>query len=245
VLGAALWRRLERWERVLLLAALLYFLWLGYGTQVPWAYRPRTRHFHYFIVLALPVGALLVPLIARFCKRYAAVALVGLVVASHALGLAAGGRWGRNVEVARALLAHARAHPAGTFLTDVATLNEMYALNAFRMPANVVCVADERAARHLLVNAGVPRERWQLRRAEVDAALVNHERVDRPPDAPFRAFMEVAQKGRVEWRQTTAVKAVFRPVARLVGTRGFMIANAGGEVVALVGRPRNEPRAAP
>ena len=49
-------------------------------------------------------------------------------------------------------------HPSSTFITDVATMNQMYVQNGFRLPQNVVCRNGPGAERNLLVNKEPPNQ---------------------------------------------------------------------------------------
>ncbi len=238
-LGAAAWRRLAVHQRALLLTLAADWLWLGYGTQVPWAYRPRSHTFHYFIVFALPIGALLVPAAHRLLGRRRALAVAALAVATHLACLAAGGRWGRNVEVSQALLGYAAAHPGERFVTDAATWDEMTALGGFRPPPNVVPVPAPAVLAGLLVDRGRPAAAWWRPPAlRIDALLVNHERRERPPDPAFVAFAARVRRGPTLWRRPPRLKPALAPLVPLLGRHEVMLLDAGGEVVALPDRPR-------
>lgn len=240
--AVAWWHRLERWQRALLLTAGLYFLWLGYGTQVPWAYRPRSRAFHYYIVLALPIGAVLGPALSRHLRPRAARAAVATIVTIHLAGLAVGGRWGSNVDVSRALLAYATANPQQTLLADAHTLEEMVALNGFEKPANVVGLAGDHVYRGVLPSR-LPcwRRSGPWPETAVDAVLINHERRVALKDRAFREFLAEAERGEILWRLGPRLKPFLRPVASVIGVREWMVLYDGAEVVELPTRPLNVP----
>jgi len=249
-LGALWWRRLDSTRRVLLGTAFLLWLWLGYGSQVPWAYRPRTRSFHYYLPLVMPVAVLLPGLLAEAVRsrgRSFGRAMVA-ILAVHILSLAAGGRWGQCVEVSRHLLDFARAHPDSVFVADIHTSNEMLCLNGFRQPTNVTHMPSELASAKLLAARGRPPDRLArpshhlaTRRGEmsgsadaaepvVDYILVNHEDAGGRPDLAFDAFL-ASNRGAAVWRLAPRTKILFRPLVGLLGSRPFFTLNRGGEVV--------------
>lgn len=154
VTGIVAWKRLSTEQRVLFASTFLIWLWLGYGTMVPWTYRPLYRAFSYYEPLTLGIAALLPrTLRCAFARRERlAQGVVAVAILVHLACLAAGGRLGQAVDVSRELLAYAREHSDQTFLTDVATMNHMYVVGGFRFPANVVCLNGPAVDRHLLVN---------------------------------------------------------------------------------------------
>ena len=90
VAGSLGWTRLDKSQRVLLLSTFLIWFWLGYGSQVPWAYRPLYRQFHYYGFLTLGVAALLPTCLAAVCSGRVARTLVGAALIVHIGSLAAG-----------------------------------------------------------------------------------------------------------------------------------------------------------
>jgi hypothetical protein len=154
VTGIVAWKRLSTEQRVLFASTFLIWLWLGYGTMVPWTYRPIYRVFPYYQPLTLGIAALLPRTLRCALARRERLAqgVVAVAILVHLACLAAGGRWGQAVDVSRELLAYAREHSDQTFLTDVATMNQMYVVGGFRLPANVVCLNGPAVDRHLLVN---------------------------------------------------------------------------------------------
>jgi len=241
-LGLGGWRRLEGWQRAVLGAVVVYWLWLHYGTPVPWAYRPRIQSFHSFVVLTAPVAAVIGRELARRWRSWPARAAVASMVALHLAALAAGGRWGQSVEVSRALLDYARSRPEATFVTDAHTLAEMTAVNRLVPPANVVTLAGREVYRSLLPSRAPYRERaGPAPEVRVDAALVNGERAAPLGDAAFTAFLAAARTGAVEWRLPPRLKPALAPLAAVLGARGWMTLHEGGWVVALPERPWNRP----
>ena len=59
VTGIVAWKRLSTEQRVLFASTFLIWLWLGYGTLVPWEYKPLYRQFSYYQPLTLGIAALL------------------------------------------------------------------------------------------------------------------------------------------------------------------------------------------
>jgi hypothetical protein len=236
--GAVAWRRLTRDQRMLLVATLAVFLWLGYGSMVPWEYKPLYRQFHYYNCLTLGVAALL-PFTIGYAlphRQLVAKAIVGAALAVHVLSLAATGGWGANVDVSRELLRHARLHPAQQFVTDVNTMNEMYVLNGFRLPDNIVCLNGDAVARHLLVNkepesAG----RFQFPETRIDAALVNREQGEVRGFEPEFSQLLMARGGERSTVIGERYRRAFVPLVPVLGHRGFMIMSAGGDVVSIAG----------
>ena len=56
VTGIVAWKRLSTEQRVLFASTFLIWLWLGYGTMVPWTYRPLYRSFAYYWPLTLGIA---------------------------------------------------------------------------------------------------------------------------------------------------------------------------------------------
>jgi hypothetical protein len=232
--GIAAWRRLERDHKILLCTVLAVYLWLGYGSLVPWAYRPFYRQFHYYFPLTLGVAAVL-----PFAVRYAVGKHVwvgrGLLLAAigiHFACLGLGGRWGENVDVSRELLEYATHRPNQRFETDVATMNQMYALLGFRLPSNVVCVNGPAVEQHLLLNkepSGTPRFMFPVGR--VDGFLLNLEEAD-------HGSLEAEFLARVDGRRDHEVRIVpiryrqlFVPLLPFIKPRPYMIRSLGGVFV--------------
>lgn len=236
VCGTLAWPRFDRTQRILFATTVAVFLWLGYGTQVPWAYRPIYRQYHYYNSLTLGLAALL-----PFAVGYAleqrvrvALAIVALTLAVHVGSLGVSGRWGAPVRVSRGLLTYATAHPEQVFLTDVNTMNQMYVVGGFRLPSNVVCLNGPAVGKDLLLNkepASTPRFWFPVRR--ITGILINREQRDlRGLEPEFSRY--VADHG---GRATTIVGVRYRfpfsAFPHLMSPRGFMIRSAGGELVTL------------
>lgn len=239
VSGTLAWRRLATDKKVLLVSTLGVYVWLGYGTQVPWAYKPFYRQFHYYFPLTVGVAAVL-PFALRGACRDARVGKgIGLAaICTHILCLAAGGRWGQNVDVSRALMNHAAQHPGDVFLTDVATMNHMYVLGGFRLPRNVVCLNSAETRSTLLVNrepAGTPRISFPVQ--PVDGILINLEHASqRELDGQFLGAV-AANPGAHQRVAEVRYRPLFAPLIGPLTPRPFMLRSLGGEVIRL-----NPPR---
>ncbi len=233
--GALAWRHLDRPQRVLLLTAFSYWFWLGYGTQVPWDYRPRSRSFHYYVFLTFPIAALL-PATLRLAfatRRRAAVGIVAAAIAVHVASLAAGGRWGQSVHVSRELLDYANAHPRTRFVTDWGTLREMYFANGLRLPANVGTFAPlDWVGRQVPGNQVDANQ--TVSATAVDALLVNYERSDYRVDDDVQEFAK-ERAGQSAWRAPVRYKPFVLPIARLFGREDLALLSLGGEVFEIDG----------
>jgi hypothetical protein len=164
-------------------------------------------------------------------KNYA-LATMGTVFVVHFLCVAAGGRWGSDVDVSRELLSYARAHPDENFLTDVATMNHMYTLGGFTLPANVVCLNGTAVERHFLLNkepADTPRFHFGTRK--IDGILLNLDELDLGIESEFTDYLN-QHNGQHMRVMAKHVKFLFRPLVAFTGERPFMISTQGGELVA-------------
>ncbi|HEY7056717.1 MAG TPA: hypothetical protein VH458_09345 [Vicinamibacterales bacterium] len=231
--GAIAWRRMTSEQRILMTTVFGVYFWLGYGSQVPWAYKPLYRQAQYYNPISLGVASLLpaAAVLALHHQRRAQ-ALVAAALAVHVLTLTATGGYGENVNVSRALLAYAAGHPQQRFLTDLGTMNEMYTLNGFRLPANVVCLDNNVVTNGLIVNKeppGVPR--YHFPRGAVDGVLINLERPQ------VHAFEKIFTQfiGDHEGLRTTVApmryRPLFRPLMLVMRPRSFMILSRGGELL--------------
>jgi hypothetical protein len=234
ICGVVAWRRLEPEQRILLGSSLGLYVWLGYGTQVPWAYKPFYRQFQYYFPVMLGLACVL-PFALRYaCQKRAWVAwgTAGFVVFVHLAFLVGGGRWGQDVDVSRQLLHYAMNHPTQRFLTDVATMNHMYVLAGFRMPPNVVCLNGPAVETHLLLNKeprGVPRRAFSG--GDIDAILINLEGGhNRPPEQEFLSFVTGHQGERFSVAPTR-YRLPFLPFLAFLEAREFMVLSLGGHVV--------------
>ncbi|REJ68736.1 MAG: hypothetical protein DWQ31_07130 [Planctomycetota bacterium] len=234
--GLLVFGKLRKEQKILLAVMILFWAYLGYGSLVPWTYKPLGRAWHYYYLLVVGIAALLPytltlalgerERLSRAILLFTLVALVGCA--------AAGGRWGQNVDVSRELLAYAQAHPEKTFLTDVNTMNQMYVWGGFQLPENVICLNGEPVEKHLLINKE-PEDtpRYEFPRQEYDAVLLNLEGfVERKP---FANFQEVRQSltGEREVIVPPRYRLVFLPWLLVAEPRDFMIRSRGGAVVHL------------
>ena len=230
------WRRLEREQQILVVATLGLFFWLGYGSMVPWQYKPLAREFHFYNCLTLGAAALLPFTLSHALgdRQFLGKAVIGSALAVHVLSLAGTGRWGADVDVSRELLQHARQHPDQRFLTDVNTMNQMYVLSGFRIPDNVACLNGEAVELHLLLNKEPPGSPfYRFPDEHVDAVLVNRDRTSLQGFEPeFLDYLR-AHGGRRATIAAVRYRPVFAPVMPWVGTRDFMIRSEGGELVSV------------
>jgi hypothetical protein len=239
--GLFAWRYLDTRQRILFLTTFLVWLWWGYGTQIPWMYKPVYRQFHYYDLLVLGVATLLPPVLAgalAFRPRMAQ-GMLGAFLAIHLFSLAAAGRYGQTVAVAGELLRYAQQHPKQVFLTDVSTMNLMYTLGGFQLPPNVVCLDGPAVERHLLVNKEPP-ERPSYRFPEVphDGILVNLEPNGAGEIEP--EFIEYLQKhSGGEHRRLVPIRyrSLYLPLLSFMGPKDFMVKSLGGEVVQISSAP--------
>jgi hypothetical protein len=236
VTGVIAWKRLDTQQRILFTTTFLVWLWLGYGTVVPWAYKPLYRGLHYYTPLSLGIAALLPYTIGHaFANRERfAKGLVVVMVAVHFMNLAAGGRWGQTVEVSRELLRYAQQHKQQRFLTDVATMSEMYVLGGFQLPDNVVCLNSPEVEWDLIVNReppGIPK--YHFPEEPVDAILVNWEQhKKRGFEGKFSDFLNM-HKGSHTRIVPVRYRLIFVPILRFVDQKDFMVRSLGAEIVAL------------
>ena len=155
--------------------------------------------------------------------------------------------------MSRELLAYAREHSDQTFLTDVTTMNQMYVVGGFRLPANVVCLNGPAVDRHLLVNEEPPdRPRFHFPEVPIDNILLNLEVISgvryieqipglhrhglRPipsklwQEPDFSGYLEGHGAGRVRIAPVR-YRLLFLPLIPLIGPKDFLVMNLGGEVV--------------
>ena len=209
-LGTAVWRyrRFPRPLRVLALTALACWLWMSFGTQVPWDYRPFARNTRYLHPLLFSVAILFACAVVASRRRPVGVGVGLAVLGVCVLNLMGSGPWGQNVEISRELLAYAKAHPQTRFVTDVNTLNEMYIINRLRTPANVVAL-DERDAGRIIDPAAFAARVTQADLKPSDEILVNVLNHRRNPD--FGVFV-AARAGGTHYQ----TQPVYRTICRLV-----------------------------
>ncbi len=216
--GLISWKRLDARAKSFLLAIFLSWLWLGFGTKIPWSYKPFARQYHLYYPLAFGVPALL-PMCLRQAlptRERVAAGIMGLLIVVNLALSAVGGGWGEGFETARRLLDYAHEHKDQVFLVSVSTMNHMYVAEGFRVPDNVVCLNGDAVERHLLVNkepAGTPRFRFPERR--IDGVLVNKEpefplENDPKLDPQYHQFL-AQHRG-----EMIPIPSIKRPLARLI-----------------------------
>jgi hypothetical protein len=248
VFGAAGWRSLSLENRILLATTFLLWGWLGYGSQVPWEYKPLYRQFHYYSPLVLGVAVLLPRALAiAFSERSRmAIVIVAGALGVHVVSLAAGGRWGAAIDVSRTLLAYATSHPNERFVTDVETFNQMYVVNEFRLPATVVAMSSPGVDGRLILNwepPGAPRFRFPI--MAVNGVLVNKEQEAQRPSLPeFQTYLR-AVRGTTEPIDAISYRPLFVVISRVVTPRTFMIRDLGGDVIHVDGGGRTNQPGAP
>jgi hypothetical protein len=178
VASVARYRKLTPRERILLVTALFYWLWVSFGSVIPWAYSPFWRMMRFVEPVTLPVVVLFASAVAYAAhRRLATWCAIGALGAGVFI-LSAGGSWGQNVRISEELLAYAKSCPQQRFVTDYHTWNEMYALNGMIPPANVATL-DDIDPSQLLQRDGylVP----AIEAANYDAILENPLNVARTP----------------------------------------------------------------
>jgi hypothetical protein len=237
------WRRLSKTQQILCTFVFASWAWMGFGSQVPWAYKPLARQMHLYIPLTFGIAALLPATVSAACTMRPKLAkgLLGIVLFMHFMNLSVGGRWGQDVDVSKAFLRYAEAHPQQNFITDVRTMNHMYILSGFRLPKNVVCLNGKAVQEHLLANdepPAMPRVKFPPTR--LDAALVNSEAFDAyRPDPDFRAFLRQQMMPAVPL-VPPQYKLIFRPFVAFKKPLGVMVQTLGGTLVPLPNQMVNQ-----
>jgi len=148
------------------------------------------------------------------------------------LCLGLGGRWGENVNVSRQLLQYATQRPSQRFVTDVGTMNHMYVLLGFRLPANVVCVNGPAVEHHLLLNKEPPATlRFSFPDGRVDGLLLNLEEANqRPLEAEFQALLHRRPEHHLQIAPVR-YRPVFVPLLVFLEPQPYMIRSLGGVLV--------------
>jgi hypothetical protein len=226
------WKAFSTEQRIMLAAMLATGIWLGYGTRVPWAYKPL-RLYHYYAPLELGIACLLPATLGFVFRNRKAWAyrVAGGVVAAHLVCCAAGGKWGADAQVSSELLRYAYGHPGQVYLTDVATMNEMYVAGGFRLPANIVCRNGSALERHLLLNKEPPSTpRTHFPEGPIDGILVNLSRTNLEADPGFNDYVR-EHPGRHMQIVPLRYKPLFIPLLPVLGPREFAIRSQGAELV--------------
>lgn len=154
VYGIMRYRRLDASMRLLLVSSALFWLFLYYGSQVPWQYRPIWRYPRYHHPETLTVAVFCAAALVEWRPRLGRLAPL-LVPASCVLILTCAGDWGQSTRISRDLLAYVQQHPQSRFVTDFHTANEMYILAGLRTPANIVTTGTCRKS--YLLDRDLPR----------------------------------------------------------------------------------------
>jgi hypothetical protein len=236
ICGACSFRKLAPTQRIVWIATIGFWFWLGYGTVTPAGYRPATRGMHYYTPLVFGLCALLPLTLEYFFERRKALGqgLLVLLLLLYTAALALGGSWGRQVDCSKLLLRYAQHHPQERFLTDVHTLNEMYCQNGFQIPPNVVVLDSPTQRKNLLINKEPEGHRAISfsNPEKVDGILINLSRTESPAEDEFTSFLE-RHRGEVVYRIPPRLRLIFRPLAAWVKDKGFARQNSGAEVRAL------------
>jgi hypothetical protein len=231
--GVFAFRSFTPQQRQLFVLTVCYWLWAGYGPMTPWEYKPPSREIRLFFPYILPISYLLPSAIAVVFSHRLALLTIGLVVATHVICLAGGGRWGQSSRIARELLDYATAHSHTRFVTDIKTLNDMYIANNCRLPDNVVCVPSPRSDEVLLVNREPDPLPVRLDTSGVTAYLHNRE-VDHQSHEPELEDFLSARTRQVTAQRPRILKLIFRPFSRWLPDNAFFVLNDGWEVIKIV-----------
>ena len=212
VVGLA-YRRLPHAVRLLWITTVILWLWISYGSLVPWAYRPfwRMSRFLHPLTLALTLmfGASIAarPALRTYAADFLRVRVLGpFVVMVCLLNLLASGSWGQNARISRELLDYTRAHLGTRFLTDYRTLNEMHVLNHVQTLPNVATTG--KAARYRILDPRAPFA-WPIDLKDYDEILINPLNLEKNP-----AFAALAESSGGELRFETT--PAYRPICRLL-----------------------------
>jgi hypothetical protein len=225
-------RSLSRGQRLLFVIVSCYWLWAGYGPMTPWEYKPPSREIRLLFPYVLAISYLLPSALSLAFSRRVALLAIGLIVSTHLLCLASGGRWEQASHNARELLDYAAAHPQTRFVTDLNTINQMYIFNDCSLPENIVCISSPRVDECLLVNREPEPVPIRLNPSGVTAFLHNRE-ADRQESEPgLKDFLSGQIQTTVE-QKPRILKPIFRPISRWLPDREIFVLNDGWEVVEL------------
>jgi hypothetical protein len=206
VVGIWRYRRVDTRLRVLIVLIAVFWVWMSFGSQVPWAYRPFFRMDRFLQPLAVAVAVLFATVLVEEHRRRLATVLGGGIIGLCVFNLLAGGPWGQNVTISQELLTYARNHPEKRFVTDYHTHNEMYIIGGVKTLPNVA-VFHEGSASQLL-----DRDVVRVCESEVDAydeILANPLNVVRT--CAFAAFLEESAG-----QQRYATRPAYRRICLLV-----------------------------
>ncbi|HLH38377.1 MAG TPA: hypothetical protein VKX39_04450 [Bryobacteraceae bacterium] len=236
IAGLLAWKFLFWRQKLLFLSAFLTWAWLGYGTKVPWAYKPLYREIHYYGIVIVAIAVVLpasLAIVFRHRPFWAGAILLFALAVQFACS-AAGGRWGDDVKISGDLLNYARLHPSQVFLTDVATMNQMYVVNGFRLPENVICENGSAVRKDLLVNKEPPGAPvFTFPERPVQGILINRDVLEmRGAEPEFTRFLR-QHPGPRTVIAPLRYKPWLRPLLPLAGPRPFLIKSQGGELVTI------------
>jgi hypothetical protein len=128
-------RRLPPPLKALTVTIVVYWLWIGYGTQSPTTYQAFPRMPRFYHILAMPVAVLLGSLLA--VRGRLGILFTTVVIALGTVLVAGSGSWGQRIEITRELLPYIRAHPHTLFLTDDRIPYQLFILNQCREIPNI------------------------------------------------------------------------------------------------------------
>jgi hypothetical protein len=227
--------------RILYWSCLATWFWYGYGTLSPTSYMTLFRQFHYYGVLCLAICCLVPEVLGRLLpnrERFSVqafwpkAALTGLIGFNLML-LLAGGSWGQEFDTARESLRFAQSQPQKKFLTDVNTMNILFVANAFRMPANVVCLNGPSVQTHLRQNKELPNvPRYVFPEVAADGVIINRDMAKlRELDPELASFLK-------EHPGTKSVivapeDKLVGPILRRVGQEKLAVLRLGAELITL------------
>ncbi len=179
-------QHLDAPERILVLTIVLFWLWMSFGSEVPWRYVSFDRISRFLQPLTLALSALFAVLIATRRNWWVPTTVVSVVITICVANLMGSGPWGQNARISEELLEYVRSNPQTRFLADYRTANELYILNGVRSVKNVVVLDDGHRSRLLdkssvWVDFAVADER-------VDEILVNKLNMGKSPE--FVSFVE-------------------------------------------------------
>jgi hypothetical protein len=207
--GVCRWTSLIKSHRIILISGIIFWFWLGYGSIVPWEYRPRSRGFHYYLPLVLVISVIS-PQIVLAGKRHRA-KLAILIIALNLLLVSAGGSWGQRIDVSRELLSHIRSNSDLLFLVDEYTYHELKFLsNSF--PVDNVIKASV---------LGMS--------SRVDFVVEHYERPDHPMSAEYLDLVH-RLRGREAFRVAPRFRRLLVPFSRWLPKRSAFMRSKGAVV---------------
>lgn len=230
VCSTLMWKQFKVEYRILLITTFVFFFWLGFGTQLPWAYKPFGRAIHWYFPITLGVSVLLPYTVFRTFKKRKVIAcgIIVILILVHVASSAAGGKHGSQVDVSRELLRYAQQHGSYMYLTDVSTMNEMYVIKGFQFPENVICLNGSAVKKHLRVNQEPPGSpRYFFPDMIPDFILIN---LDRRREAQFERYLHDhgGQRRRIV---EARYRQFFLPLLQFLEPAKYMLKSLGGEVV--------------